>query len=115
MATKSDPIFLIVADSIMSQHAAAAPVLPHAVIHCRKTIRKYFAECLASSTIVVSFNAEAGEVMRATLDLVLSPSGEDLSAEVESDLDIAGVEIEDTPGSIIAMAKLNRFSGLEID
>lgn len=113
MAAKVDPIFLIIANSIMKQHGAA--VLPHAIIHCRKTIRRYFAECLAHSATMVSFNADAGDVTRASFELIISPNGDDISDEVESVLEIVGVEIEDTPGSIVAMVKLNRFSGLDVN
>ena len=112
MPNEVDPIFLIIANSMMKNSS-----LPHVLANCEKTVRKYFAECLAGSTERVNLDASPNEIVRATLDLVLLhySTGDDISSEVESSLEIAGVEVELTPGSIAAETQLNRFSGIDLN
>lgn len=89
--------------------------MPSVITNCRKTIRKYFAECLARSTEQVSLEASAQDIARATLTVFLLHYQDDISDEVESALEIAEVEVKDTPGSIVAMTCLNRFSGIDVN
>lgn len=116
---KSDPVFLMIAHSIMKQHK-----LPGHLALCKDSVRKYIAECLACSTTDIRINTSGGmsygmgynEIPRATLELViLHYNTDDINEEVESSLEIAGVEVEHTPGSIAATTNLHRFSGLDLN
>lgn len=40
---------------------------------------------------------------------------DDITSEVEDALEVAGVEVDHTPGSIAAMTQLNRFSGIDLN
>lgn len=91
--------------------------LPHALANCKSTVRKYFADCLAGSCEGVSLDASPNEIIRATLNMfILHYSNvDDITSEVESALEVAGIEVELTPGSIVANASLNRFSGIDLN
>lgn len=86
--------------------------LPNALANCKRTVRKYFAECLARSTEAVALDMSPNDIVRVTLNMfILHYSNVDeISEEVESSL-----EVKHTPGSIAAMTQLNRFSGIDLN
>lgn len=91
--------------------------LPHALANCKRTVRKYFAECLARSTEVVKLDISPNDIIRVTLDMFILHYSkvDDITSEVEDALEVAGVEVDHTPGSIAAMTQLNRFSGIDLN
>lgn len=103
-------IFLIMAHSMMKNN----PDTPPAIANCQKTVRKYFAECLAGSSESYSLEASSSELVKATLKLVFLYCDVD-DDQVEDALEIAGVETDVTLGSIADKVKLNRFSGIDTD
>ncbi len=118
MNKEPDPIFLIIAHSMMKNSEMPSVItnseMPSVITNVRTAVRKYFAECLARSAEGVSLHASVNETVRATLDLViLYYNTDDIGSEVENVLEAAGVETEFT-GSIAAKTPLNRFSGLDI-
>lgn len=112
MPNSIDPMFLVVAHSIMKNRE-----LPDGIQHCPRVVRNFFAKCLSESAASMSVDMGMGDITRVNFELVVLPHSftDDINEEVESALEIAGVEVEHTPGSIAANASLNRFSGIDVN
>ena len=107
----TDPIFLIIAHSIMYDFPFPEQLGLGDSSYFRKYLRNFFAKCLAHSTRSVSIDAPAHDIPIVELNMFLMHYNTD-------DIDLATTEVLDSANvteKVLESSSFNRFSGLDLN
>lgn len=110
MSTYSSNVFL---DSVVFPDAARSMMqitdIPEEIVNFREIVQKYFAECLARSTLNYSLIWDTGNDRKISLKLILPNV-----PYVPCDDRVVENSLEKTE-DLTETAHLNRFSGIDLD